>query len=91
MKWEPQQTLSRLVNATACAHGLTVPQILGDQRNRPIVRARWEFIVQAFELGYSHSEIARFLGRDHTTIGHALKKMGYGWRDYPDIGESEAA
>jgi chromosomal replication initiation ATPase DnaA len=42
-------------------------------RTTDVVRKRNKFIRDAFENGYSLSEIGRFLNRDHTTILHAIK------------------
>jgi chromosomal replication initiation ATPase DnaA len=73
----PRKSLSALLQEVADAADITPAQILGTQKNRSVVAARWRLIGEAFELGFSQSEIGRFLSRDHTTIGNALRKLGY--------------
>ena len=46
--------------------------ITGYSRIRPLVTIRHIFCFIAYGYGYPLTEIGRFLGRDHTTIIHAL-------------------
>ena len=68
--------MSLLLQASSSATGVGVEQILGDQRNRHVVAARYRFIGEAYALGDSCAEIGRFLRRDHTTVLHALRRIG---------------
>ena len=56
------------------AHGVTLEQMQGPQRYRPIVRARWALIAALRERGWSLLRIGRFMNRDHTTVLYALRR-----------------
>jgi len=50
----------------------TPSDITGYSRIRPLVTIRHIFCFIAYGYGYTLTDIGRFLGRDHTTIIHAL-------------------
>ena len=53
--------------------GVSIPAMLCRQRHRPIVRARQLlFWTLARDLGFSLAQMAGKLGRDHTTLRHAI-------------------
>ena len=56
------------------AHGVTLEQMQGPRRYRPIVRARWALIAALRERGWSLMRIGKFLNRDHTTVLYALRR-----------------
>jgi chromosomal replication initiation ATPase DnaA len=72
----------QIIAAVAAEHGVTVAEIVGHRRSLWIVKARWEAIRRvADETGWSLHRIGRAFGdRDHTTILHALRKMGVDYR-----------
>ena len=56
------------------AHRVTLKQMQGPQRYRPIVRARWALIAALRERGWSLMRIGKFMNRDHTTVLYALRR-----------------
>lgn len=72
----PKDLAEAIIQAFADMHGVSVAQILGERRNAHLVRARMDIIEHiVFDLGYSGHSVAKALRRDHTTIGHHLRKM----------------
>jgi chromosomal replication initiator protein len=68
----------RLIALVAEAHKLTVDDLVGPRRTRPIADARHVamFLLRE-ELSLSLPQIGQlFGGRDHTTVSHALEKIG---------------
>ena len=65
------------MEATAKAFDLTIEEICGASRRRPLVAARQTAMYLFRELtDYSFPAIAREFGdRDHTTVMHAQKKI----------------
>jgi len=72
-----QVTAKEILEATAKAFDLTVDEICGPSRRRPLVAARQTAMYLFRELtDYSYPAIAREFGdRDHTTVMHAQKKI----------------
>jgi hypothetical protein len=80
-KRTPRQEVYDIIReiAETAGTGVTVDEVLGKSRFRHIVAVRHEAIVRLAArfpwMSYPH--LARLMGnRDHTTIMHALKKMG---------------
>jgi chromosomal replication initiator protein len=74
----PRQVTGRqILDATAKAFDLSVEEICGASRRRPLVAARQTAMYLFRELtDYSYPAIAREFGdRDHTTVMHAQKKV----------------
>jgi chromosomal replication initiator protein len=74
----PKQVTGRqILEATAKAFDLSVDDICGPSRRRPLVAARQTAMYLFRELtDYSYPAIAREFGdRDHTTVMHAQKKV----------------
>jgi chromosomal replication initiator protein len=68
-------TVFSIIRDVARKHDLTVPMIMGDSRNKPIVAARQEAIWRIWrERGYAFARIGRVFGKDHTTIMHSIAK-----------------
>ncbi len=66
-----------LRDLAALRHGISVREIMSPSRGRPVVAARYE----AMALVYQHSQLSlpqvgRLFKRDHTTVLHALRKVG---------------
>ena len=75
----PRQITPQLIlDATAKAFGFSVEDICGTSRRRPLVNARQIGMYLFREMtDYSYPAIAReFGGRDHTTVIHAVEKVG---------------
>jgi len=72
-----QVTGKQILEATAAAFDLSVEEICGPSRRRPLVAARQTAMYLFRELtDYSYPAIAREFGdRDHTTVMHAQKKV----------------
>jgi len=61
--------------AAACAdHGVTDDEIRGYDRRPHVVAARDQAIRAASDRGVPAAEIGRLMGRDHTTVLHAIRK-----------------
>lgn len=73
-----RKSIALIVAETAVKHRVTVKEILGPKRTKPIVRARHEAFYRARierpDMSYPELGMA-FGGKDHTTILHAVKKM----------------
>lgn len=67
------QRLYNLAVAAAYRTHHTIADLKSPDRTRPIAWCRQDFMLAAHRAGYSLSDIARFLHRDHTTIIHGLK------------------
>jgi len=72
-----QVTARQILEATASAFDLSVADICGPSRRRPLVAARQTAMYLFRDLtDYSYPAIAREFGdRDHTTVMHAQKKV----------------
>jgi chromosomal replication initiator protein len=72
-----QVTARQILEATASAFDLSVAEICGPSRRRPLVAARQTAMYLFRDLTeYSYPAIAREFGdRDHTTVMHAQKKV----------------
>jgi chromosomal replication initiation ATPase DnaA len=57
----------------AARTGITEADILGRSRFREHFRARRMVCLELHARGWSYSRIGRLLGRDHTTISHAVR------------------
>ena len=73
-----QVTAAMILDATASTFGFTVEDLCGASRRRPLVIARQIGMYVFRELtDFSYPAIAReFGGRDHTTVMHAVEKIG---------------
>jgi chromosomal replication initiator protein len=76
---QPRQiTPDVILRATADTFGFTIDELCGSSRRRPLVQARQVGMYVTRELtDFSYPAIAReFGGRDHTTVIHAVDKIG---------------
>ena len=76
----PQESVSvddalERVRAIAVEHGMTVDDLMSDRRSSPFIAARQEAMVTLVGLGMSASAVGRLMGRDHTTVLHAVRKV----------------
>ena len=68
--------LNDVFDAAAARFGVNREDVLSANRRQEIVKARQVSCYAAHLLGYSQSHIARALSRDHTTIWHAVTRVG---------------
>lgn len=72
----PKDLAEAVIQAFADIHRVSSVQILGERRNGHLVKARRDIIEHlVFDLGFTGFSVAKALRRDHTTIGHHLRKM----------------
>lgn len=71
----PREKNLAAVSAIAQRHGYTVEDILGPSRRKHLVHVRRLCVLMLRRKNYSTTEIGRVLGRDHSTIVHALNKV----------------
>lgn len=82
---------SEIIRIIAHQSELTVTEVLGSSRKFSIVRVRQQAMAYVYVLcpHLSLPQIGTQFGRDHTTVLHAVRKLGV-WRNGPDS-LSEAA
>jgi len=79
----PKPTAKEIIRKAADFHGLHAGNIIGTSRNRTIVRARHDAfaamkLIYCDDRRWSLPLIGRRVGgRDHTTVIHALRKLGW--------------
>ena len=64
-------------------YGVSAEHIAGRSQTRVIVYARWQVWKRLYDSGMSLSEIGREMNFDHTTIMHALQRIGFTPRPSP--------
>jgi hypothetical protein len=69
---------SWIISAIAESHNLTKADIIGHDRRAHVVVARYEAISAVHKTfpNWSYPVLGMIFNRDHTTIMHALKKLG---------------
>lgn len=70
-----KQTASSVIKAIANVHRMTEAEMLSSSRRLDVVAARqhlWHYL--SVDMGFSYSAIARYFGKDHTTIRHGVLK-----------------
>jgi hypothetical protein len=72
------EPVKHIIERVARTHGMLPAHITGDQRAKPFVRARYAAIAEVRRIYPEKSLpwLGRQFNRDHTTILHALRKMG---------------
>lgn len=65
---------SRALKVAAEAVGANPEQLRKNWREKPLVRARWAFMIAMRKRGASTKRIGNVLHRDHTTVIYALRK-----------------
>jgi chromosomal replication initiator protein len=71
-------TMREIMNVTAETFGVTIEDLIGPSRRRPLVAARQicMYVIREMIPETSYPTIAREFGdRDHTTVMHAVKKI----------------
>lgn len=75
-----QRGVYDLVEHIAYKHGYLVCEVLARSRKRPVVAARRAVCVALRARGLSLPVIGALIGRDHTTVLHALRTAQGGVR-----------
>jgi chromosomal replication initiation ATPase DnaA len=70
------ETLRNAVAIAARSFGTTVAVVLGSSRTREAVDARAVVAYVGWLLGISYSRVGREIGRDHSTVMHAVGRVG---------------
>jgi hypothetical protein len=68
---ETETNRSRIKRLVVAATNVSWARIVGRQRSRQVVAARWLTMHMLYEAGYSLSDIGRCLSKDHSTVLHA--------------------
>jgi chromosomal replication initiator protein len=71
-------TVDEIISVTSETFGVTVEELVGPSRRRPLVNARQicMYVIRELKPETSYPTIARSFGnRDHTTVMHAVKKV----------------
>ena len=91
MTWTAPPRVREIVEAVAERMGVPADLIIArtgipGARTNAVVQARWAVIVLlAADTKWSLTRIAKVLGRDHTTVLHALEQMGIAYEsDAPE-------
>lgn len=66
-------TMREIAEAVAASHNLTLTELKAWDRRAPIAKARQRAMFEQKRLGFTGPQIARFWGRDHSTVSHACK------------------
>ena len=72
---EARRHAAALAYAVSVATGVSAADIIGRRRTACVVAARHDLFVAMWRRGFSIAEIGKTLGRDHTTVIHALRKV----------------
>lgn len=78
VKYEPMREMGSIVRKLAKQYGVSPREIRGECRQKHLVEIRHKAMYMAYKTGrYSLATIGRYFGgRDHTSILHAVQKMG---------------
>jgi chromosomal replication initiation ATPase DnaA len=69
-----RKLMPQLLQEVARRHHVRPEDITGKSRAVVDVRARWEFMFLAMDGTRSSNQVAAFLGCDHTTVLHGVKR-----------------
>ena len=75
----PKQFTMAIVESVVARHpGVTVDDVFGNSRRRPIINARFEAIAEVAQSRqhWSFPTLGKLFNRDHSTIMSALQKVG---------------
>ena len=75
---EYEHVLEKYVKARAHDLGVSLKDIKGPRRHKPLVAFRRDIARRAHQAGFYLAEIGRVLNRDHTTIRHLIMNNGHG-------------
>ena len=70
-------TAAEILSEVCREHGVTRQELWARTRRPEIERIRVEAIRRLYETGRTASAIGRAMHRDHTTIGHHLRRLGF--------------
>lgn len=78
--WKPlarttAPSMAEIVAQVAIAHGVFVGEVRGPSRDRRLVAARHEAMVQVYQTGkFSMPQVGSFFNRHHTSVLHAIRR-----------------
>ena len=79
--------LAAIQRAAAHEFGLTVDMMMSNRRHIRVAHPRMIGMWISVELTeHTHTAIAQFYNKDHTTVGYALEKLPGIFEKYPDTG-----
>lgn len=71
----PASIIAAEIATAAALHDVPEVEIRGYDRRPHVVAARFDAIRAAHALGVPMAEIGRQMGRDHSTISHAVRRL----------------
>ena len=78
-------TMTDVALTVAAKFQITPEELKGPRRHRAIAHPRWVLMLLAWEeTANSYSQIARYLGKDHTTILYGCNKAKRRAETHPD-------
>lgn len=74
LETQPHRTMREIAEDVAARHGVTVVLLRSPLRFRKLAWPRQEAMALMYAQGrYSHPQIGRYFGRDHTTVIYGVK------------------
>lgn len=70
----PRERNLETIREIGVIYGISLPELLGPSRLRPIAWARFHCYAELYSRGMTSSEIARLFNREHSTIRHGVKR-----------------
>ena len=70
----PRERTLETIREIGQRYGVSLPDLLGPSRLRPIAWARFHAYAELYSRGMTSSEIARVFNREHSTIRHGIKR-----------------
>lgn len=70
----PAAPISAVAEILCARHGITLRALLKRTRQHEVSRPRHDVMLDLYEAGRSYVEIARFLGMDHTSVLHGVRR-----------------
>lgn len=81
---EQRQHAHRVIAEEAAKHGMTTKELLQLPKSRKYTDVKWHLWARLmYEVDLSMTWAGRFAKRDHTTLMHAMRKMGQEYYGLP--------
>lgn len=78
----PRPLMREIAEEVCQQHGLTLELLTGSSRKRTIAWPRQTAYRRCHEMGYSPEQIAKFFGRDPTTVIYGIRCARWGWVEH---------
>ena len=76
-----EKTGKEIIKAVCDKYGVPVEKVLAGRGDNDIVKVRWAAMAEVrTRTNYNYHAIGRLFGRDHSSVMHAMRKMGVGER-----------